>query len=63
MAANAAIHARLPPPDLHIVNLITQLGSPMVMTILAIVGALVLWRSERRTLLIGWTAAFVGEAP
>lgn len=60
MAADAAIHARMTPPDLHIVNLITQLGSPVAMTILGVVGALVLWRAERRTLLIGWTAAFVG---
>lgn len=62
MAADAAIHARMTPPDLRIVDAVTQLGSPVAMAILGVAGAVLLWRAGRRTLLIGWSAAFVGGA-
>ncbi|MDB4899857.1 MAG: phosphoesterase PA-phosphatase related protein [Gemmatimonadetes bacterium] len=62
MAADAAIHARMTPSDLRLVDFATQLGSPVAMTLLGIVVAVLLWRTGRRTLLIGWSAAFVGGA-
>ena len=62
MAADAAIHARMTPPDLRIVNLVTQLGSPVAMVLLGLAGAAWLWRSGCRTLLVGWSAAYVGGA-
>ena len=62
MAADAAIHTHMTPHDLRVVDIITQLGSPIAMTLLGVAGAVLLWRAGHRMLLVGWAAAFVGGA-
>jgi undecaprenyl-diphosphatase len=61
MATDAAIHARATPSGLRLFDAITQLGSPVTLGILGVVGALLLWRANRRTLTVAWVAAFAGE--
>ncbi len=61
MAIDLAIHQHMTPPSARMVDWVTQLGSPVAMTILGIVVAPVLWRTHR-TVCWGWIAAFVGGA-
>lgn len=60
MAVNAAIHTRMTATGLHLVNAVTQLGSPIAMSLLGLGGAAVLWRGGHRTMFMGWVAAFAG---
>ena len=60
VAVDAAIHARMTGMNLRPVNLVTQLGSPVAMGLLGLGGAVSLWRSDHRTMFMGWVAAFVG---
>jgi membrane-associated phospholipid phosphatase len=60
IATDAAIHARATPTGLRLFDAITQLGSPVTLGIVAAVGAVLLWLAGRRTLTIGWVAAFAG---
>jgi undecaprenyl-diphosphatase len=62
MATDAAIHDRATPLGLEIFHAVTQLGSPTLMALVALAGALVFWRQGRRTLLLTWIAAFGGGA-
>ncbi|MEO7085757.1 MAG: phosphatase PAP2 family protein [Gemmatimonadaceae bacterium] len=62
IAADAAIHAHTTAAGLRAVNVVTQLGSPPAMTLLGIIVAAVLWKQGHKTILIGWSAAFVGGA-
>lgn len=60
VATDAWIHAHATPLGQRNFDVITQLGSPVAMTLLALAGAVLLWTHNRRTVLIGWLAAFVG---
>lgn len=60
VATSAAIHARVTQPGLRAFTIVSQLGSPAAMAFLAVAGAAVLWRQRRRTLVMGWIAAFAG---
>lgn len=60
VATDAWIHAHATPLGARIFDGITQFGSPVAMTLLALAGAVLLWRQNRRTVFIGWLAAFVG---
>ncbi len=62
IATDAFIHARMTPSLLRIVSATTQLGGPIAMAALAIVGATVLWRARQKVVLVGWIAAFAGAA-
>ncbi|MDQ6887527.1 MAG: phosphatase PAP2 family protein [Gemmatimonadota bacterium] len=62
MSIDATIHAHMTALDFRVVNVVTQLGSPVAMALLCLAGALWLWRVKRRTVLMGWLAAFVGGA-
>jgi membrane-associated phospholipid phosphatase len=62
ISAAAWVHARTTPLGSRIFDVITQLGSPTAMIVLGAVGAFVLWRKHKHTLLIAWTAAFSGGA-
>jgi len=62
ITADAFIHAQMTPGLLRIVSATTEFGGPIAMTSLAIVGAIVLWRAQRRVILLGWIAAFAGGA-
>jgi membrane-associated phospholipid phosphatase len=61
MATDAAIHARATPAGLRAFDAITQLGSPVALGVMGLIGAVVLWRQRRRTLMVGWIAALVGD--
>jgi membrane-associated phospholipid phosphatase len=54
------IHAHMTPGLLRIVSATTEFGGPIAMTSLGILGAIVLWRVQRRVILLGWIAAFAG---
>jgi undecaprenyl-diphosphatase len=60
VATDAWIHARTTPAGLTLFHAITQLGSPAVMGLVAVVGAIALWRARYRLTLVTWIAAFVG---
>jgi undecaprenyl-diphosphatase len=60
VAASAWIHARTTPAGLALFDAITQLGSPVAMGAVALVGSVVLWRRRRRVALVTWVAAFGG---
>jgi undecaprenyl-diphosphatase len=60
IAADAAIHARVTPGGLEIFNWVSRIGSPVSMTVVAVIGAIVFWRYRRTTMLLGWIAAFAG---
>lgn len=62
MAADLAIHQRMTAPSLRIVDMVTQLGSPIAMVLVCLIVAGVLWRRGVRSVLWGWLAAFVGGA-
>lgn len=62
IATVKAIHEAMTPALLRIGLAATQLGSPVAMAALMVIGAIALWIAGRRTLLIGWAAAFVGGA-
>jgi membrane-associated phospholipid phosphatase len=59
-AVDAAIHGMMTPSLVRIVLAATWLGSPPAMGALLVIGAIALWVVKRRTLLIGWVAAFLG---
>ena len=59
-ATAALIHAHMTPSSIRIAFATTQLGGPIAMTALAMVGAIVLWRARRKVVLMGWIAAFAG---
>jgi membrane-associated phospholipid phosphatase len=62
IATDAAIHDLMTPTLVRIALGATQLGSPSAMGVLLVAGAIALWIARRRTMLIGWVAAFVGGA-
>lgn len=62
IAVDAAIHDHMTVGDLRIVNIVTQLGSPIAMAVLGVAVAVALWFKHHRTLCMGWLAAFVGGA-
>jgi membrane-associated phospholipid phosphatase len=62
ITTDAFIHAHMTPGLLRIVSVTTEFGGPIAMTSLAIVGTIVLWRTQRRVILLGWIAAFAGGA-
>jgi membrane-associated phospholipid phosphatase len=62
ISAAAWVHARTIPLGSRVFDVITQLGSPTAMTALGAVGAFIIWRKGKHTLLIAWIAAFVGGA-
>jgi undecaprenyl-diphosphatase len=54
------VHGRVTPTGTSVSQLISEIGSPTTMGVIAVVGgAIVLWR-KRFTLLIAWIAAFAG---
>lgn len=59
-AADAAVHARVTPTGLEIFNWVSRIGSPVSMVAMAVVCAVVLWKQNRTTMLVGWIAAFAG---
>lgn len=60
VAADAWIHAHVTPGGLNIFNWISRIGSPVSMTGIAVIGAVMLWREGRRIMLVAWIAAFAG---
>lgn len=60
MAVDAQIHAHVTAAGLNIFNWVSRIGSPLSMTGIAIVGAIVLLLRHRHIMCIGWSAAFVG---
>jgi membrane-associated phospholipid phosphatase len=60
IAADAWIHAHVTAGGLEIFNWISRIGSPVSMTLVAVVGAVLLWREGRRIMLVAWAAAFAG---
>lgn len=72
IAADAWLHAHATPLGTSSFHAITQLGSPALMTLVAGIGAAVLWRVRDRTppmvaalgraAVVTWIAAFVGGA-
>ena len=60
LATDAFIHAHMTPSLLRLVSATTQLGGPIMMGVLGVVGAIVLLRARRRVVLVGWMAAFIG---
>jgi undecaprenyl-diphosphatase len=60
LATDAWIHARVSAAGLHFFVIMTDIGSPAAMTVLAIVGGLVLLLRRRPRTLVAWTAAFAG---
>jgi len=61
IATDAAIHAKETPTMVRVFDAITQIGSPITLGIMAAVGAFLLWRAGRRTMMVAWLAAFVGD--
>jgi len=59
-ATDAAIHARVTAAGLQFFSVLTIIGSPAAMTVLAIVGGLVLLLRRRPRTLVAWAAAFAG---
>lgn len=62
VAADAWIHAHATPGGLRLFDAVTQFGSPAVMGLAAVVGAVLLWRTRHRLTLVTWVAAFAGGA-
>lgn len=62
VAADNWVHARATPGGVRLFGVVTQLGAPVLMSVVAVVGAVVLLRLRHRTTLIAWLAAFVGGA-
>ncbi len=60
LATDAWIHARVSAAGLQFFSVLTIIGSPPVMTVLAIVGGLVLLIRRRPRTLVAWAAAFAG---
>jgi undecaprenyl-diphosphatase len=60
VATVAWVDAHVTPFGLRVFGLITRLGDVPVIPLIAVVGAIVLWRERQRLLLACWTAAFVG---
>jgi len=60
IATDAWIHARVTPRGMAVFDVVTRLGSPDAMAVLAIVGALVLLARGRPTMFVTWVAAFAG---
>ena len=60
IATDAWIHARVTPGGTGVFHVITRLGSPGAMTVLAIIGAVVLIARGRPTMFVTWVAAFAG---
>lgn len=54
------LHARATPLGIHTARLLSDIGSPIAMTILMIIVAIVLWARRERLLLITWLLAFIG---
>jgi undecaprenyl-diphosphatase len=50
------------PSILRVVFPTTQFGGPIAMGILGVIGAITLWRTKRKVVLVGWLAAFAGGA-
>ncbi len=62
IATDAFIHSHMTPGMLRIVAATTEFGGPLAMGVLGVVGAMVLWRTGRRVVLVGWIAAFAGAS-
>lgn len=60
LATDAWIHARVTAAGLQFFSVLTFIGSPRAMTVLAVLGGLVLLLRRRPRTLVAWTAAFVG---
>jgi membrane-associated phospholipid phosphatase len=60
ITTDAFIQAHMTPSLLRIVLATTQLGGPIALTALAVVGTVVLWGARRKVVLVGWIAAFAG---
>lgn len=60
IATDAWVHARVAPLGLVVANWISWIGSPTVMAVVGIIGAIVLWLRGKRILCVAWIAAFAG---
>ncbi len=57
-----AIGANVPSAALRFFATVTHVGDPSVLIVLAAVVAVVLWRLDRRALMLGWLLALAGNA-
>ena len=55
-----ALHARATPSGIMVARLLSDIGSPIAMTMLMIVVAIILWVRDERLLFTTWLAAFIG---
>lgn len=60
VAATAWVQRHTTVAGLRISEVISWVGSPVAMTVIGVIVALVLWRQQRRLVLVGWLAANVG---
>jgi undecaprenyl-diphosphatase len=59
---SAAFHSRATAAGLQIFSMLTQLGSPVIVSALGVLVTGWLWRQRRRTLVLACVAAWVGQA-
>ncbi|MGI4779736.1 MAG: phosphatase PAP2 family protein [Janthinobacterium lividum] len=57
-----AIGAHVPRPALHFFSVVTHVGDPSVLFALAAIVTVLLWRLDRRALMLGWLLALAGNA-
>ena len=62
IAAAAAIHARVTPFGLRVFEVITNLGSPVVVSLVVVAMAIWCWRRQERVLAVGVVVICAGEA-
>ena len=60
IVTDAWIHRHVNPTGLVVSRVISDVGSPAVMTVVGVIGGLVLIRRQRMTMLATWTAVFGG---
>jgi membrane-associated phospholipid phosphatase len=60
IAAANWIHSRARPTGLTVSQIISEIGSPTTMGVIAVIGGVILLVRRRKTMLVAWTAVFAG---
>jgi len=60
IAAANWIHSKAQPTGLAVSQIISEVGSPTTMGVIAVIGGAILLVQRRKTMLVAWTAVFAG---
>jgi len=60
IAAANWIHSKAQPTGLAVSQIISEVGSPTTMGVIAVIGGAILLLQRRKTMLVAWTAVFAG---